>query len=181
MILKDARARCLQALAGAGVLCLPTRLGLESLAQHCYERQRFSALTFYGATPNRSEPRDRRYAHGPILTACCSLSAPPNREAPRSGMIKGIDPIYAKKLVRAFGEAVFDVVAGDPKRLQEVDGISRTASRADRTLRRNCRTQVNVLLSEDRRLGSLRFEMMATKATAAVADSDRSNAVSNNE
>ena len=73
------------------------------------------------------------------------------------------------------------VPPGDPKRLQEVDGISRTASRADRTLRRNCRTQVNVLLSEDRRLGSLRFEMMATKATTAVADFDRSNAVSNNE
>ena len=86
-----------------------------------------------------------------------------------------------KKLVRAFGEAVFDVVEGDPKRLQEVDGISRTASCADRTLRRNCRTQVNVLLSEDRRLGSLRFEMMATKATTAVADFDRSNAVSNDE
>jgi hypothetical protein len=27
---------------------------------------------------------------------------------------------YAKKLVRAFGEAVFDVVEGDPKRLPEV-------------------------------------------------------------
>jgi hypothetical protein len=37
-------------------------------------------------------------------------------------------PGYAKKLVRAFGEAVFDVVEGDPKRLQDVDGISRTAS-----------------------------------------------------
>jgi hypothetical protein len=89
-------------------------------------------------------------------------------------------PGYAKKLVPAFGEAVFDVVEGDPKRLQAVDG-TRTALRADRTLRRNCRTQVNVLLSEDRRLGGLRFEMMATKATTAVADFDRSNAVSNNE
>ncbi len=27
-----------------------------------------------------------------------------------SGMIRGIGPVYAKKLVRAFGEAVFDVV-----------------------------------------------------------------------
>ena len=26
-----------------------------------------------------------------------------------SGMIRGIGPIYAKKLVRAFGDAVFDV------------------------------------------------------------------------
>ena len=27
-----------------------------------------------------------------------------------SGMIRGIGPVYAKKLVRAFGEAVFDVI-----------------------------------------------------------------------
>ena len=96
-------------------------------------------------------------------------------------MIKGIGPVYAKKLVRAFGEAVFDVVEDDPKRLQEMDGISRTVSCADWMLRRNCRTQVNVLLSEDRRLGRLRFEMIATKATTAVADFDLSNAASNDE
>ena len=40
-----------------------------------------------------------------------------------SGMIKGIGPIYAKKLVRAFSEAVFDVIEQKPERLQEVDGI----------------------------------------------------------
>jgi exodeoxyribonuclease V alpha subunit len=40
-----------------------------------------------------------------------------------SGMIKGIGPIYAKKLVRAFNEAVFDVIEQTPERLQEVAGI----------------------------------------------------------
>ncbi len=40
-----------------------------------------------------------------------------------SGMIKGIGPIYAKKLVKAFREAVFDVIEQQPRRLQEVDGI----------------------------------------------------------
>ncbi len=30
----------------------------------------------------------------------------------RSGMVKGIGPHFAKKLVRAFGEAVFDVIEG---------------------------------------------------------------------
>ena len=40
-----------------------------------------------------------------------------------SGMIKGIGPIYAKKLVKAFGETVFDVIEQTPARLQEVDGI----------------------------------------------------------
>jgi exodeoxyribonuclease V alpha subunit len=40
-----------------------------------------------------------------------------------SGMIKGIGPIYAKKLVKAFREQVFDVIEQQPGRLQEVDGI----------------------------------------------------------
>jgi exodeoxyribonuclease V alpha subunit len=40
-----------------------------------------------------------------------------------SGMIKGIGPAYAKKLVRSFGEKVFDVIEASPERLREVDGI----------------------------------------------------------
>ena len=40
-----------------------------------------------------------------------------------SGMIRGIGPIYAKKLVRAFGDAVFEIVEQEPDRLQEVTGI----------------------------------------------------------
>jgi exodeoxyribonuclease V alpha subunit len=40
-----------------------------------------------------------------------------------SGMIRGIGPAYAKKLVRAFGEKVFDIVETEPGRLREVDGI----------------------------------------------------------
>jgi exodeoxyribonuclease V alpha subunit len=40
-----------------------------------------------------------------------------------SGMIRGIGPVYAKKLVRAFGEAVFDVIEQEPSRLREVTGI----------------------------------------------------------
>src|SRR5712675_967201 len=40
-----------------------------------------------------------------------------------SGMIRGVGPAYAKKLVRAFGEKVFDVIEATPDRLREVDGI----------------------------------------------------------
>ena len=40
-----------------------------------------------------------------------------------SGMIRGIGPVYAKKLVRAFGEAVFDLIEQEPGRLREVTGI----------------------------------------------------------
>ena len=38
-------------------------------------------------------------------------------------MIRGVGPVYAKKLVRAFGDKVFDVIEATPDRLREVDGI----------------------------------------------------------
>jgi exodeoxyribonuclease V alpha subunit len=40
-----------------------------------------------------------------------------------SGMIRGIGPAYAQKLVRAFGEKVFDTIEAEPFRLREVTGI----------------------------------------------------------
>ena len=40
-----------------------------------------------------------------------------------SGMIRGVGPVYAKKLVCAFGEKVFDVIEATPDRLREIDGI----------------------------------------------------------
>ena len=40
-----------------------------------------------------------------------------------SGMIRGVGPVYAKKLVQAFGETVFDVIERTPDCLREVDGI----------------------------------------------------------
>jgi exodeoxyribonuclease V alpha subunit len=40
-----------------------------------------------------------------------------------SGMIRGIGPVYAKKLVRVFGEKVFDTIEAKPERLREVTGI----------------------------------------------------------
>ena len=42
-----------------------------------------------------------------------------------SGMIRGIGPAYAKKLLRAFGEKVFDIIEATPDRLREVNGIGR--------------------------------------------------------
>ena len=47
-----------------------------------------------------------------------------------SGMIRGTGPVYAKKLVRAFGDAVFDIIQQEPDRLREVTGIG--PKRADR-------------------------------------------------
>src|SRR5690349_20961524 len=49
-----------------------------------------------------------------------------------SGMIRGIGPVYAKKLVRAFGETVFEVIQQEPSRLREVTGIG--PERAERII-----------------------------------------------
>jgi exodeoxyribonuclease V alpha subunit len=40
-----------------------------------------------------------------------------------SGMIRGIGPVYARRLVQRFGTDVFDVIEADPRRLREIDGI----------------------------------------------------------
>ena len=42
-----------------------------------------------------------------------------------SGMVKGIGPHFAKRLVRAFGEQVFDIIEASPERLLELDGIGK--------------------------------------------------------
>ncbi len=40
-----------------------------------------------------------------------------------SGMIRGIGPVYAKRLVKMFGKDVFDIIEETPERLREVGGI----------------------------------------------------------
>jgi hypothetical protein len=66
--------------------------------------------------------------HGVQFKASFLKAAPPTtiegiEKYLSSGMIRGIGPVYAKKLVRAFGEAVFDVIQRQPDRLCEVTGI----------------------------------------------------------
>ncbi len=40
-----------------------------------------------------------------------------------SGMVRGIGPVYARKLVARFGEKIFDIIEQYSARLEEVDGI----------------------------------------------------------
>ena len=66
--------------------------------------------------------------HGQQFRAAFLKSAPPSslegmEKYLGSGLIKGIGPVYAKKLVKAFGEAVFDVIEQQGERLIEVAGI----------------------------------------------------------
>jgi exodeoxyribonuclease V alpha subunit len=67
-------------------------------------------------------------AHGPQFKAAfLKVAAPTTVEGIEkylgSGMIRGIGPVYAKKLVRAFGEAVFEIIEQEPARLRQVTGI----------------------------------------------------------
>jgi exodeoxyribonuclease V alpha subunit len=75
--------------------------------------------------------------HGVQFRASFLKAAPPTtiegiEKYLGSGMIRGIGPVYAKKLVRAFGEAVFDVIQQQPDRLREVTGIGPKRSASSR-------------------------------------------------
>ena len=48
-----------------------------------------------------------------------------------SGMIRGIGPVYAKKLVKAFGEKVFDVIEAEARSAAGGDRHRPDARRAD--------------------------------------------------
>jgi exodeoxyribonuclease V alpha subunit len=57
--------------------------------------------------------------HGQQFRASFLKASPPNtiegiERYLASGMIRGIGPIYAKRLVRAFGETVFDLIEQQP-------------------------------------------------------------------
>ncbi len=72
--------------------------------------------------------------HGRQFKAVFIRISPPNTLAGierylGSGMVKGIGPVYAERLVKAFGAAVFDIIEHDPKRLLEVEGIGTLAPR----------------------------------------------------
>ena len=70
--------------------------------------------------------RDREHGlqfKGEILT-----STPPNtlegiEKYLGSGMVHGIGPVYARKLVEHFGDSVFDIIENASARLEQVDGI----------------------------------------------------------
>ncbi len=70
--------------------------------------------------------RDREHGlqfKGEILT-----STPPNtlegiEKYLGGGMVRGIGPVYARKLVEHFGESVFDIIENASARLEQVDGI----------------------------------------------------------
>jgi exodeoxyribonuclease V alpha subunit len=72
--------------------------------------------------------------HGRQFRAVFVKIAPPNtlggiERYLGSGMVKGIGPVYASRLVEAFGTAVFDVIEQSPARLREITGIGEKRAR----------------------------------------------------
>jgi len=69
--------------------------------------------------------------HGRQLRASAIRTSPPDslegiEKFLGSGLIHGIGPVYAKKLVDHFGEDVFDIIDSRSARLEEIDGIGTT-------------------------------------------------------
>ncbi len=70
--------------------------------------------------------RDREFGLQ-FRAAMLTSTAPTTREGIEkylgSGMVKGIGPVYAKKLVDRFGEQIFNVIETESARLEQLDGI----------------------------------------------------------
>src|SRR5258706_520776 len=86
------------------------------------------ALWIHQPRPEWDWVTDRE--HGRQFRAVFVKIAPPNTLSGierylGSGMVKGIGPVYASRLVEAFGTGVFDVIEQSPARLQEIDGIGK--------------------------------------------------------
>ncbi|MCS1410221.1 MAG: ATP-dependent RecD-like DNA helicase [Verrucomicrobia subdivision 3 bacterium] len=76
----------------------------------------------------------RDHAHGLQLKATQIKATPPTTHEGMekylgSGMIKGIGPVYAKKLVGHFGEQIIDIIENRSKLLEQIEGIGPTRRR----------------------------------------------------
>ena len=70
--------------------------------------------------------QDRKYGQqfrAEMLTGTPPTSKEGIKEYLGSGMVKGIGPVYAKKLVDKSGEGVFDLIEKASARLEDADGI----------------------------------------------------------
>ena len=70
--------------------------------------------------------RDRDHGlqfKGEILTSTPPTTLEGIEKYLGSGMVHGIGPVYARKLVEHFGESVFDIIENSSARLEQVEGI----------------------------------------------------------
>ena len=86
-------------------------------------------------TANGSWENDRKYGRQ-FRARFMRLSPPTTADGIEryfaSGMVRGIGQVYARKLVRAFGDRLFDIIDAEPERLRDVAGIG--PKRVDRII-----------------------------------------------
>lgn len=134
-----------------------------------------SGDTIQGAGRFRRDPK-----HGlQFQTDRLAVSPPDSLDGIRrylgSGKVKGVGPKMAKRLVRAFGKDVFEVIENEPERLAEVPGIG--PKRAE-SLREGFKDQKAVreimVFLQEHGLGSARaaqiYRAYGTDARALVTD-----------
>ena len=77
-------------------------------------------------TASGSWENDRNYGRQ-FRARFMRLSAPTTADGIEkyfaSGMVRGIGQVYARKLVRAFGDRLFDIIETEPERLEDIPGI----------------------------------------------------------
>jgi exodeoxyribonuclease V alpha subunit len=101
--------------------------------------------------------------HGRQFKADLLKSAPPDsiegiERFLGSGLIRGIGPVYAAKLVATFGRDIFDVIEKESARLEEVEGIGKT--------RRQC---IKESWNEAREIRAIMAFLMTHKISTARA------------
>ncbi len=69
---------------------------------------------------------DRAYGvqfRADALTSCAPTSLDGLEKYIGSGLIHGVGPVFARKLVDLFGESLLDVIGGSPDQLRQVEGV----------------------------------------------------------
>jgi exodeoxyribonuclease V alpha subunit len=94
---------------------------LVTVVGHAAEISAGEWVTVSGSWVNSREHGQQFKAS--FLKASAPTSAEGIQKYLGSGMIRGIGPIYASKLVEAFGAQVFEVIEQEPERLKQVPGI----------------------------------------------------------
>ena len=87
-----------------------------------------------GSTPaagGRSTPQHGQHFKAQVLKTALPDTAEGMQKYLASGLIKGIGPRFAERMVSAFGTAVFDVIEREPQRLAEVPWHRQGASGED--------------------------------------------------
>jgi exodeoxyribonuclease V alpha subunit len=100
-------------------------------------------VTVVGSTPSASVGEyikcsgvwHNDYNHGKQFKASFLKSLPPEtlegiEKYLGSGLIKGIGPTFAKKLVSAFGDKIFDVIENTPENLSTLSGIGKVRAKS---------------------------------------------------